>query len=62
MQLYNYSQIGCKVTTFFAYNKHFMQDFLHKMHKKHLPFPSILPFASLLASKISLHCHVSSAP
>ncbi len=56
MQLHNYSQIGCKVTTFLAYNKHFMQDFLHKMHK------NTFLFLSLLASKISLHCHVSSAP
>ena len=62
MRLHNYSQIGCKVTTFLAYNKHFMQDFLHKMHKYTFLFLPILPFASLLASKISLHCHVSSAP
>jgi len=45
MQLYNYSQIGCKVTAFFAYTKRFMQIFSCFMHKtviSLLPFPHIL--------------------
>ena len=64
MQLYNYSQIGCKVTTFFAYSKHFMQDFLHIMHKNtflFLPFsllPLCLPLNYLFTAMFRLlHSH-----
>jgi hypothetical protein len=64
MQLHNYSQIGCKVTTFLAYNKHFMQDFLHKMHKNtflFLPFsllPLCLPLKYLFTAMFRLlHSH-----